>query len=232
MLYQYTYFIGCIICLIVWLLLYIKRKDLRKEMIFGSLLGVPFGLSEFLFVPEYWNPPSLFNLINKIGFGIESLLFGFCIGGIASILYEFINKKKLKKVRKYKQSDFAPYLIFAILFLGLEIILPEKSIYNLSISLIIMAIIIALLRKDLIKQIMFSGFLFATLYFIFCLTLKLLFEEFLYQYYNLNNLLNIKLLGIPIEEIIFGFAVGAAWSTLYEYIKGYKTKSISFLSRI
>ena len=48
---------------------------------------MPLGLSEPLFVPGYWNPPSLFNLAQKTGFDIESILFSFAIGGIGSVLY-------------------------------------------------------------------------------------------------------------------------------------------------
>ncbi|PLX21276.1 hypothetical protein C0584_03055 [Candidatus Parcubacteria bacterium] len=54
---QYAYFIGCLIIASVWGVIYFYRKDLRKEIVFGSFLGAPFGISEFLYVPEYWTPP-------------------------------------------------------------------------------------------------------------------------------------------------------------------------------
>jgi hypothetical protein len=31
-------------------------------------------------IPEYWNPPSLFDLAQRTGFDIESLIFGFAFG--------------------------------------------------------------------------------------------------------------------------------------------------------
>ena len=96
---QYAYFIGCLIFLVVWLLFFVLRKDLSKEMIFGSLLAMPFGLSESLWVPEYWNPPSLFNLISNYGVGIESFLLFFICGGTAAVIYEIIFKKKIVKIR-------------------------------------------------------------------------------------------------------------------------------------
>ena len=55
------------------------RKDLRKEIILASLLGMPLGLSDYIFIPWYWNPHMLFNLKP----GIESFIFAFAIGGIA-----------------------------------------------------------------------------------------------------------------------------------------------------
>jgi hypothetical protein len=32
-------------------------------------------LTEPLFVPDYWNPPSLFDLARRSGFDIESVIF-------------------------------------------------------------------------------------------------------------------------------------------------------------
>jgi len=33
--------------------------------------------------------------------------------------------------------------------------------------------------------------------------------------------------GVPLEEILISFGVGAVWSSFYEYIRGYRTKDIS-----
>jgi hypothetical protein len=43
-----------------------------------------------LFVPAYWNPPSLFGLAQTTGFDIESLIFSFGIGGIGAVLYNLL----------------------------------------------------------------------------------------------------------------------------------------------
>lgn len=50
------------------------------------------GLTEFLFVPAYWTPPSLFDLARKIHFDIESLVFSFAIGGLAVVIYEWFSR--------------------------------------------------------------------------------------------------------------------------------------------
>jgi hypothetical protein len=55
-----------------------------------SWVTMLFGLTEPLFVPEYWAPPSLFDLANKTGFDIESLLFSFAIGGLGVVLYRLV----------------------------------------------------------------------------------------------------------------------------------------------
>jgi hypothetical protein len=64
-------------------------------MLANSLILLPSGFAQILFVPKYWNPPSFLNLNSLIGFDVESLVFSFSIGGISIALYELfiVNKK-------------------------------------------------------------------------------------------------------------------------------------------
>src|SRR5581483_12096076 len=76
--------------LVAWLMLFAVRADLRREMA-GVSVGTMFlGLTEPLFVPEYWNPPTLGDLARTTGFDLESLLFSFAIGGIVFAAYHVI----------------------------------------------------------------------------------------------------------------------------------------------
>ena len=68
-----------LILLGIWLIIFLLKKSIRKKMFLVSLFTMPFGLTEPLFVPEYWDPPSLFNLAANTGFDIESLIFSFAI---------------------------------------------------------------------------------------------------------------------------------------------------------
>lgn len=72
--------------LIPWAIAYIAFPAHRRAMVWTSLFTTPFGLTEPLFVPEYWSPPSLFDLARQTGFDIESLIFCFGIGGIRAVL--------------------------------------------------------------------------------------------------------------------------------------------------
>ncbi|PJE57841.1 MAG: hypothetical protein COU81_03930 [Candidatus Portnoybacteria bacterium CG10_big_fil_rev_8_21_14_0_10_36_7] len=92
--YTYAYVFAQIPLGIIWAIIYYSRKDLRNQILFVSFLGLPLGFIEAILVPNYWNPPSLFNLIDRYGFGIESFIFAFFISGIATAIYEFIEQKK------------------------------------------------------------------------------------------------------------------------------------------
>src|SRR3989338_10389481 len=99
------WFVLTLIFLLIWIVIFIFVKRSRKEMLWASILTAPFGLTEPLFVPEYWNPPSLFNLAAKTGFDIESIIFCFSIGGIGVILYEFFFKVKHQEISKHEKHS-------------------------------------------------------------------------------------------------------------------------------
>ena len=101
---QNVWFIWSLIILALWAITYLSKKGHRKEMLKMSLITMPFGLTEPLFVPEYWFPPSLFDLAKKTGFDIESLIFSFAIGGIGTVLYNLIFKKNLAEIPQGERS--------------------------------------------------------------------------------------------------------------------------------
>lgn len=80
----------------IWLVIYVSLSSNKekKEMLVVSLGTSLLGLTEPLFVPEYWSPPSLFDLAMRTGFDIESLIFSFGIGGIAVMLYGRIFRRQ------------------------------------------------------------------------------------------------------------------------------------------
>ena len=62
---NYAWLVWSSAFLIAWLSAYAAFPRQRKAMFWASLFTMPFGLTEPLFVPAYWNPPSLFDLRSK-----------------------------------------------------------------------------------------------------------------------------------------------------------------------
>jgi hypothetical protein len=85
MTYHYVWLAWSSGFLLPWLALYVTNPSFRPVMWRVSLVTAAFGLTEPIFVPEYWNPPSLFELAQRTGFDIESLIFSFAIGGIGAV---------------------------------------------------------------------------------------------------------------------------------------------------
>ena len=224
--YTYAYFTGCLFLFVFWLYIFLKRKDLRKEMLWASLWGMPFGIIDFFLIPAYWNPDTIFGLAKKYGVGIESFLFLFLMSGIVSVVYEFFWSRKLVKLTHTGRGHH--WLIFCIpLAYAITLFLfPTKAIYSLIIVGGIGAAITAYLRRDLRRQILFSAIIFSLLYFGVFLLVNLTFPNFVENFYNMRNLCGIMIFGVPLEEILVAFFTGAFWSTIYEYTKSYREKNI------
>lgn len=214
--------------LAIWIAIFILKPNVRKEMFWISLFTMPAGLTEPLFVPEYWNPPSLFNLAQTTGFDIESLIFSFSIGGIGSVLYELIVKTRHKKLsaqeKHSKMHRFHPLALFSplIAFLILYLFTKLNPIYSTSISMLVGSVATVLCRPDLKKKVLIGGVSFLSLYFVFFVLFNLIYPDLVQTAWNLQAISGIIILGVPVEELMFAFAFGTLWSGLYEHIKWYK----------
>ena len=221
------WFVFSLILFIIWVIIFIFNKG-KKEMLIVSALTMPFGLTEPLFVPEYWSPPSLFNLALKTGFDIESLIFSFAIGGIGSIIYESIFKSKHKKMnsmeihhKRHKYhllSLFSPIIVFMLLFFFTGL----NSIYSASLAMLAGGISAMLCRPDLKKKIIYGGVLFLILYFIFFIFFNNVYPYAVERFWNLSVLSGMLIFKVPLEELIFAFTFGMMWSSVYEHIKWFK----------
>ena len=221
-----------LILLGIWAVIWIVKPLIRKEMLWASILTAPFGLTEPIFVPEYWNPPSLFNLAANTGFDIESIIFSFAIGGIGAVLYETFVKVKHVKMSSHEMclprhrlhllALFSPFIAFVLLYF----LTTMNPIYSISIAMIIGSVSAILCRPDLTKKIILGSFLFLGLYFVFFLAFNLTYPGIVEQIWNLKAISGILILGVPIEELMFALAFGALWSSYYEHIKWYKLKMV------
>ncbi|MBR9691574.1 hypothetical protein GOV06_02210 [Candidatus Woesearchaeota archaeon] len=228
---MHEWLIFSLILLGIWFIIYLARPLLRKEILWVSILTAPFGLTEPLFVPEYWSPPSLFNLAARTGFDIESLIFCFAVGGIGAVLYESIFKVKHKKMtmkemhgkrhRFHKLAIISPIIIFLLL----ELLTNLNPIYTASIAMFVGGIATILCRPDLKKNILMGGITFTILYFLFFLFINLIFPDFV-NHWNLSALSGILILRVPLEEIVFAFTFGMIWAGIYEHVMWRKLKKM------
>ena len=180
---------------------------------------IPLGLK---FVPDYWNPDTLFDL-GRItgGFAIEDGIFMFFVGGIAAVVYEYSFRKRIVLRRSYKPHIRALVigLLFAVLFM---ILFQLNPIWFLIVFGVAGAIALCVERPDLIRHSFFGGVTFTLLYGVAFVFFLLLFPEFIERVYNLNALSGISFLGIPLEEFLYAFSFGLLWAPLYEYAHGEK----------
>lgn len=204
-------------------------------MLIVSLWTSLLGFTEPLFVPEYWAPPSLFDLAIRTGFDIESLIFSFAIGGIAVVLYERIFRTAHKKMSitaqhaPHHRYHFWAILSAPITFVALILTTQFNPIYISAIALIFGGLATWYCRPDLKKKMIVSAFLFLGLYFFYFLTLIAMYPGYVERVWNLKVISGILVFGVPFEELMFAFSFGFLWSSIYEHFtwrKMIKTKQI------
>lgn len=233
--YHYVWLFWSNAFLIPWAALYLLNPLHRRVMWQASGVTALFGLTEPLFVPRYWSPPSLFDLAQRTGFDLESLVFSFAIGGIGAVLYNNVTGQRLVMIPRAEQRRvrhrFHPLAIAtpAIVFVPLYF-LPWNAIWPAMTALVAGAAAAAWCRPDLKSKTFAGGALFLGLYAVFMLGLKWLAPGYIEQVWNLPALSGVVPYGIPLEELLFGFSFGMYWTGVYEHLtwrRGTATHALS-----
>jgi hypothetical protein len=220
--YHYVWFGWSGAFLLLWAVLYLLKPGHRKVMWRTSSATALLGLTEPIFVPSYWNPPTLFELASRTGFDIESLIFAYAIGGISAVLYDMLRMQDLVAMSPRERQRplhgfhlanlLAPFVLFVPLYF-----LPWNPIYASIACLVIGAVASVVCRPDLTGKTLAGGALFFGLYAVFMLGLKWLAPGYIERVWNLSALRGGLIYGIPVEELLFGFSFGLYWAGVYEH---------------
>ncbi len=217
---QYAYLVTTVLFFVFWLILYISRRDLRKEMWFMSIFIAASGLvAEYLFwTVDWWRPLT----VTGTRVGVEDLLLGFTNGGIAAVLYEEVFKQKLSE-RKTVTPGFGIFFLIPLTFMilaGGVWWLHLTSFWATTVALLIIGIVVIIVRRDLWQDALTSGFLVAFLVLPFFWVFMFLSPGIIEKTWLFDHLSGIRVIGVPLEDIIFYFLVGFVVGPFYEYWQG------------
>lgn len=222
MTYHYVWLLWSGAFLAFWLLLYVRFARHRRVMWWSSVFMAPFGLTQPIFVPEYWNPPSLFELAQRTGFDIESIVFSFAIGGIAAVLYNIALGKRQGSIRPgdrhqwrhgwHRWALVVPFLAFPALYF-----LPWNPIYAGIAAMLLGAGATVFCRPDLRPNTLIGGILFLVLYTVFMVGVEWSAPGYIDRVWNFAAISGIRIYGLPLEELLFAITFGLFWTGLYEH---------------
>ena len=221
--YHFVWLLWSSAFLLPWTALYLTNPLLRGVMWRTSLATSLFGLTEPVFVPEYWNPPSLFELAQRTRFDIESLIFSFGIGGVGVVLYSALTRTHLAPLSAASRHEplhkFHHIALFvpAVAFVPL-VRLPWNSIYAALSALLLGSVAAVACRPHLARKALIGGALFLGLYSAFMFALSLSAPGYIAHVWNLPALSGVLIFDIPLEEFLFGAAFGLYWSAVYEHL--------------
>ena len=223
---QFLYFFIDVILLPIWLLFFIFKKNIRKEMLVISIIAGILGIfAEIVYIQDWWNPAT----ITGTAIGIEDFFFGFLIGGISSVIYTVISNEKLTKAKSikscWKQILFI-ILLGCFLFFGGYYFLDINTFIMTLISFGILTLIIWFFRRDLIKKSVISGILTLVVGIIVYVFLNIIFPNWIDETLYFQNIPKVMVLWImSLEDFVWFFIIGCFLGPLYEYWTGqYKIK--------
>lgn len=223
--FQYTYLLMTLIFLVIWLVLFLLRKDFRDEMLKISIIFAIAGpLSEIVYLRDWWKPVT----ITGTAVGIEPALVGFGIAGVASVLYKLVFNKRYKfeggkKSKRDERIRLAWILVlFAVVFFGGTYLFNISSLYITILSFGLPALVIYFRRRDLIVTSLVTGFLLLVVASFVYTILSVTTPGWIEAFYLFHNTPKIILFNVPIDDVIWYFMAGAFIGPLYEYWKGKK----------
>jgi len=229
---QYIWFAWSILLLVIWGAIFasLRSRHGRREMLAVSVWMALFGLTEPLFVPEYWSPPSLWDLARRTGFDLESIIFTFAIAGIVAVVYEAVFPHGHSRMTEHERHDprhrWHAWAVTSgpAVFFGLAFWAPLNPIYALFVAAAVGGAFAIYCRPDLTRKMVVTGFLFTALYALYFLVLIAVAPGYVQAVWNLPALSGVLIAGIPLEELLFAFSVGFLLSGMYEHVRWYRLR--------
>lgn len=218
----YNFLILCLLFLLPGAVVFALRADLRRVIGIMAFCSVPFAFTESLFYPSYWEPKFLFDLADRIGFGIEDILFVVGLSAFTSTAYAFFSGARYEPL-----AQLSPWVmvtkgavILAVTFglVGIAVLFGIPMIYGSFWIMLGVSGYLCVSRPDLLWPGLLGGLFSLLVYAVLCLIFAWLIPGVFQLAWKTEQFLNIFVLGIPLEEVMYGFAAGVAASVFYPYV--------------
>jgi energy-coupling factor transporter transmembrane protein EcfT len=121
--------------------------------------------------------------------------------------------RSIHRHRWHRAALAIPFVVFGVLLM-----LPWNPIYPGIAALFVGALASGSCRPDLWRNTLVGGMVFLALYAFFLLGLKALWPGYIEAVWNLGDLIAWRPVGLPLEELLFGFGIGMYWSSVYEHV--------------
>lgn len=218
-----------VLSLMMWvpaLPIWLGRPDLRKVIRPMALAALPFAATERLFYPEYWSPPFVLDLVNRIGFGLEDVLFVVALAAVTSTSYAVLTGsgyapcEKARQAFSWQRSLPAVSGVLAICFalVALFVWLDIAMIYGACIIMVGMGASLCAMRRDLWWPSVVGALATTGLYFGICLTLELLLPNVFAKHWHTEKFLDLYLVGVPLEELLYAGGAGFVATCFYPFV--------------
>ncbi len=224
---NYPFLLLCVLMFIPVFAAGIFRNDLIVHMVRMALISLPFAFTEFMFYPDYWDPPFLFDAAERFGFGLEDFLFVAALGAMSIGLYPALLNKQLQMVKPQTTTQSVRRICIVI---GIAMLMAVAgwiagvpAIYTgLIVMISIPVVLLYASRSDLWLHALKSGGTSLAAYIGVCLALEFILPGTFARYWHTDKLLNVFAGPLPVEELLYGFSAGFAAAVIYPFAFGLK----------
>lgn len=215
MLESYLYLLGTLYLLAVWLLFFLLKKN-RKEMLYMSMTGAALGpVAQYFHLQDWWSPEFIYGF----PIHIEDLLFGFAVLGIASVCYETVFREYERRVPR-SNTRVTTVFAYSVVIMGfLFFLVAALVLHSLAATIIGSVLIIVLIlhkRPDFLQPMFATGALLPVISIPAYLVPLSIDPTWVDTVWFNENLTGARVAGIPIEEFVWYFFIGASLSALWE----------------
>jgi hypothetical protein len=219
----YDFLVLALLFLVPGALVWWVRPDLRWLMARAVLLSLPFAATEWLFYPEYWTPRFLFGLADRIGFGIEDVLFVAGLGAFSSTAYAVVFRQgvRLGEGRSHPWGRAAGAIVAVVALAGALRAAGLPILYAAVAAMGVGAGGVLLTRRDLWGPGLLGALLSMGIYLGLCWVFAALVPGVFERAWRPSLLLPGKFLGVPLDELLYGLGAGLAATVFPAWALGF-----------
>lgn len=217
---RYNFLVLTLLFAVPGAVIFFLRRDLRRPIGIMAACSIPFAFTEFLFYPEYWEPVFLFDLADRIGFGIEDLLFVTGLAAFTSTAYAAILRRTFEPIEGAGRPWARSAVVLGVtgaLVVGVALA-KIPMIYGSFAIMLVMTAVMCAFRRDLIVPGVLGALCSLAIYSVACWVFAWIFPSVFEMTWHTEKFLGVFVLGLPLEELMYGFAAGAAATVFYPFV--------------
>ena len=208
---MFTYAIGVLFLLVIWLIMYIFVPKSRKAILWSSIAWGHAGpIIEYWHLKDYWNPVYMLRFeVGKWVFGLEDYFFAFAFGGLCAGLFDIlIRKSGEKELTRFYLWGYIKLLLIGICCLfvtgALIILFDLNSLHAIVITFVSGAAVLIVLQPGWTLPAIQTGIIVGIFMWISYWGFFLrLFPHIIEKWWFQDALCGVSLGGVPIEEMIW-----------------------------
>jgi hypothetical protein len=202
-----------IVILLIFLALFLKLPDYRREMFWAGGLSIPLVL--IWSVANFDETVSISSTLITVGL---RLILVFLFAGVTALLYEILFLRHFKIVPHPHRAKLGQLLLGPLVFLIMVLLLHVSGLISLLVGFLAEALVLIYHRKELLWEAIVSGLFMAVVYLLVFVMISRITPSMEFSLLS-SGYSGIDVFGLPIEVILFVFGYGMLWGPLYEGVK-------------